>query len=157
MNLIHISPKDLPKNLADHHIGIVVSDFNELITSKLEAACVETLLTHMNEDQLQIIHVPGAVEIPLLLQKLAQRKKFSALIALGAVIRGETSHYDYVCSQVSDACQKVMLDHNLPVIFGVLTTENEEQAFDRAGGSHGNKGADAALCALQMIETLARL
>ncbi|NBX92438.1 MAG: 6,7-dimethyl-8-ribityllumazine synthase, partial [Proteobacteria bacterium] len=94
---------------------------------------------------------PGAVEIPLALQKLAELKQFDALIALGAVIRGETSHYDYVCNLVSSGCQKISLDSGLPVIFGVLTTETEEQAWDRCGGKHGHKGHEAADAACEMV------
>jgi 6,7-dimethyl-8-ribityllumazine synthase len=95
--------------------------------------------------------VPGAVEIPFAVQRLAQLNRYDAIIALGAVIRGETTHYDYVCEQVSQGCQRVMLDFDCPVIFGVLTTENEAQALDRVGGNHGHKGKDALDCALQMI------
>ena len=158
MNLIHIQPEDLHK---DHftgcNIGIVVSDFNTAITSQLETGCIASLQTYVLQEQIHIIHVPGAVEIPLVLQKMAETKSFTALIALGAVIRGETSHYDYVCAQVSFGCQKIMLDYSLPVIFGVLTTEDEAQAYARAGGTHGNKGSEAGLIALQMIMTLQNL
>ena len=104
-----------------------------------------------------MIQVPGAIEIPLVAKLLAESNRYKAIIALGAVIRGETSHYDYVCDQVSQGCQKVMLDFNIPVIFGVLTTENEEQALARVGGVHGHKGIDAADAALEMIQVVEEL
>ncbi len=138
---------------ADFQIGIVVSDFNSEFTHKLEEGCVDHLIsTGLMREQLCIMHVPGAVEIPYILQKLAQYHHYHALIALGAVIRGETSHYDYVCQQVSYGCQRVMLDHYIPVIFGVLTTENEEQAHARTGGGHSHIGIEAAKSALRMID-----
>lgn len=101
-------------------------------------------------DDITLVEVPGAVEIPFVAQLLAKKQKVEVIVALGAVIRGETSHYDYVCDQVSQGCQRVMLDYNIPVVFGVLTTENDEQALDRAGGAHGHKGRDAIDCAVSM-------
>ena len=101
--------------------------------------------------------MPGAVEIPFIAKRLAKKNKHAAIIALGAVIRGETTHYDYVCQQVSDGCQHVALEYETPVIFGVLTTENDEQAWDRLGGSHGHKGVDAANCALAMQSILQQI
>ena len=140
------------------HIGIVVSEFNAEFTSKLEEGCASHLTAQgIPSEQITIIHVPGVVEIPFVLQRLAKQKKFHALIALGAVIRGETSHYDYVCEQVSQGCQRVMLDHDLPVIFGILTTENDEQAFARTGGGHSHNGVEAAKSALKMIEVVSSL
>ncbi len=139
-------------------IAIVVSEFNHEITTELMNGCQQTLLKQgVPANQIHIIKVPGAIEIPLILQKLAQTKKYNALIALGAVIRGETTHYDYVCDQVSQGCQRVMLDHDIPVIFGILTTENDEQAFARIGGHHGHKGVDAAEAALRMIQIIQTL
>lgn len=139
-------------------IGIVVSKFNTPITHALEIACLKSLEeAGVLSKNIHLTHVPGAIEIPLILDLLAQKKEFHALIALGAVIRGETTHYDYVCKQVSEGCQHVMLTHSLPVIFGVLTTENEAQALDRAGGAHGNKGSDAAATALEMIQIISNL
>ena len=140
------------------HIGIVVSEFNTEFTSKLEQGCLEHLIAQgVPAKQIQVIHVPGAIEIPFILQRLAKQKKHHALIALGAVIRGETSHYYYVCEQVSQGCQRVMLDYDLPIIFGILTTENDEQAFARTGGGHSHNGVEAAKSALTMIEVASNL
>ena len=136
-------------------IALIISDFNTHITEKLLDGAVNRLkLKGKKDEDLKIIHVPGAVEIPLVAKALASTNQYAAIIALGAVIRGETSHYDYVCQQVSNGCQQVMLEHLLPVIFGVLTTENDEQAYDRIGGKHGHKGEDAADAALQMIDVM---
>lgn len=136
-------------------IGIVVSDFNIHITEKLLEGALNRLKVKGKTDKdITIIHVPGAVEIPLVAKALALTEEYAAILTLGAVIRGETSHYDYVCEQVSQGCQKVMLDHMVPVIFGVLTTENDEQAYERVGGKHGHKGEDAADAALHMIEVI---
>lgn len=134
-------------------IGIVVSEFNASITDALLAGAKETLLaSNISEADIQVVYVPGAVEIPFAAQLMAKSGKFSAIICLGAVIRGDTSHYDYVCQQVSYGCQRVMLDHDVPVIFGVLTTENEAQALERVGGTEGHKGKDAAQTALHMVK-----
>lgn len=136
-------------------IAIIVSAFNHAITKRLCEGTLLRLKEHgLTDEQRDVYQVPGAVEIPLVAQQLAKLKKYDAIIALGAVIRGETSHYDYVCEQVSQGCQRVSLDYELPVIFGVLTTENEAQAWDRLGGQHGHKGYDAADCALQMVQLL---
>ena len=138
--------------------AIVVSRFNETVTDKLAEGALNRLLARgVRRDNITLIQVPGAVEIPLVAKLLAESDDYSAIIALGAVIRGETSHYDYVCEQVSQGCQRVMLDFNIPVIFGVLTTENEEQALDRVGGNHGHKGVDAADVALEMAATVSQL
>ncbi len=127
-----------------HHprIAIVVSQFNEEITTRLLQGALQRLEELGNQAQ-KVLQVPGAIEIPLIAQKLARQNHYDVLIALGAVIRGETDHYDYVCQQVSYGCQKVALENNIPVIFGVLTTENEQQALERVGGKHGHKGRDA--------------
>ncbi|HHT9951888.1 TPA: 6,7-dimethyl-8-ribityllumazine synthase [Legionella pneumophila] len=132
-------------------IALVVSTFNELITSALKKGALDRLaeLGFKSED-ITLVEVPGAVEIPFVAQLLAKKQKVEVIVALGAVIRGETSHYDYVCDQVSQGCQRVMLDYNIPVIFGVLTTENDEQALARVGGTHGHKGRDAIDCAVSM-------
>jgi 6,7-dimethyl-8-ribityllumazine synthase len=140
------------------NIAIIVSDFNSHITEKL----LEGALAHLWEngkigDDITVVHVPGAVEIPLVAKALALTRQYAAIIALGAVIRGETGHYDFVCEQASQGCQKVMLDQLIPVIFGVLTTENEEQAQDRIGGKRGHKGREAAETALQMIRIMAAI
>lgn len=133
-------------------IAIVVSEFNKFVTDKLLCGAKDRLLEkNIANDAITVLHVPGAVEIPFAAQVLAKTNKYVAIIALGAVIRGETSHYDYVCEQVSQGCQRVMLDFHLPVIFGVLTTDTDEQAESRAGGAAGNKGSDAADTALTMI------
>jgi 6,7-dimethyl-8-ribityllumazine synthase len=140
------------------HFAIIVSEFNNHITEKLFTGALERLREHgINDDQIHTIRVPGAVEIPLVAQLLAKQRKYVAIICLGAVIRGETGHYDFVCKQVSDGCQKVMMEHDLPVIFGVLTTENNAQAEDRVGGAHGHKGRDAADAAIAMVEIVKSL
>ena len=133
-------------------IAIVVSQFNHEITHKLQQGAVDRLIEcGFTGEDITVVEVPGAVEIPLIAQQLAKQNKYAAIIALGAVIRGDTSHYDYVCQAVSTGCQRVALDFNLPVIFGVLTTENEAQALDRVGGAHGHKGVDAVDCARSMV------
>lgn len=143
-------------NLDQIQIAIITSQFNSEITSKLYEGAFLRLKEHGLEDSnIHSFEVPGAVEIPLIAQRLAMAEQFHAIICLGAVIRGETSHYDYVCEQVSQGCQKIMLEFDIPVIFGVLTTEDEEQALARAGGEHGNKGHDAADTALHMIQLMA--
>lgn len=132
-------------------IAIIVSLFNETITSALKNGAIGRLHElGFNSKDILLVEVPGAIEIPLVANLLAKKNEVQAIITLGAVIRGETSHYDYVCEQVSQGCQKVMLEHNIPIIFGVLTTENEEQALERVGGLHGHKGREAADCAVIM-------
>lgn len=139
-------------------IAIIVSRFNEDITQALKQGALECLEERgFKSEDISVIDVPGAVEIPLIAKLLAKQSKVKAIITLGAVIRGETTHYDYVCKQVSDGCQQVMLDYEVPVIFGVLTTENEAQAWDRLGGAHGHKGRDAAECAIEMVNLLHQL
>lgn len=139
-------------------IALVVSRFNEEVTQKLlEGALARLRELEFDEGQITIVEVPGAIEIPLVLQKLSELHQFDALVALGAVIRGETTHYDYVCSQVSEGCQKTSLQYKIPVIFGVLTTENEEQALDRCGGKHGHKGKEAVETACEMVALLRSL
>lgn len=138
-----------------HKLAIIVSEFNSFITDKLLQGALDYLSqAGINEQDIKIVKVPGAVEIPLIAQVLAKSKEYDAIICLGAVIRGETSHYDYVCEQVSQGCQRVMLDHSIPVIFGILTTENEEQAKDRVGGKEGHKGMEAADAAIKMINII---
>lgn len=133
-------------------IAIVASRFNEFIVSKLVSGCEDCLLRHEAEgDDLTLAWVPGAYEIPLAAQKLAETKKYDAIICLGAVIRGATSHYDYVCAEASKGIAQVGLKYNMPVIFGVLTTENIEQAIERAGTKAGNKGVDCAMAAMEMV------
>ena len=133
-------------------VGIVASRFNEFIVSKLVGGAVDGLVRHgVEEGNITTAWVPGAFEIPLIAQKMVQSGKYDAIIALGAVIRGSTSHYDYVCSEVSKGIAHVSLESHVPVMFGVLTTENIEQAIERAGTKAGNKGYDCALAAIEMI------
>ncbi|EGT4601186.1 6,7-dimethyl-8-ribityllumazine synthase [Clostridioides difficile] len=135
----------------DLKIGIINSRFNEFITSKLLSGAEDCLLRHdVSSENIEIVWVPGAFEIPLVAQKMAKSGKYDAIICLGCVIRGATSHYDYVCSEVSKGIAKVSLDSELPVIFGIVTTENIEQAIERAGTKTGNKGYDCAMNALEM-------
>lgn len=139
-------------------IAVITSRFNEEITSVLKAGALSRLAElGFDQNQVSAFDVPGAVEIPLIAKLLAKQKKYAAIICLGAVIRGETSHYDYVCNQVSQGCQQVMLEYDIPLIFGVLTTENDEQAMDRIGGVHGHKGRDAADAAVEMIALIERI
>ncbi len=136
-------------------LAIVVSQFNSKITEALLEGAISYLQRRgFSVEDITVVHVPGAVEIPLVAQRLAKKNRYGAIIALGAVIRGETTHYDYVCKQVSDGCQAVSLKYDIPVIFGVLTTENEAQAYERTGGIHGHKGIAAAETALQMYDIL---
>ena len=136
-------------------VAIVVSLFNRDVTQALEDGALRALTeAGFTSEYITQVEVPGAYEIPLAAKELAKKNQFSAIIALGAVIRGETSHYDYVCEQVSRGCQDVMLTYDVPVIFGVLTTENEAQAWDRLGGAHGHKGHDAVGAALAMVHVL---
>jgi 6,7-dimethyl-8-ribityllumazine synthase len=131
--------------------GLVVSRFNEFISKKLLEGAEDALLRHgVNQEDIEIAWVPGAFEIPLIAQKLAQTKKYSAVICLGAVIRGDTPHFDYIAAEVTKGIAKVGLDAGLPVIYGVITTENLEQAIERAGTKAGNKGFEAAVSAIEM-------
>lgn len=132
-----------------HKVAIVVSRFNEEITEKLQEGALN-YLEECENVHIELFKVPGAVEIPLTCQWVLE-KGFDGVVALGAVIRGETSHYDYVCNSVTDGITQVMLKTNKPIAFGVLTTENEEQALDRVGGKHGHKGRDAAQTVMEMI------
>ena len=133
-------------------IAIVVARFNEFITSKLLGGATDALTRlGTNEKDITIAWVPGAFEIPLTAQKLASSKKFDAVICLGAVIRGSTTHYDYVCNEVAKGIASVSLSTGVPVIFGVVTTENIEQAIERAGTKSGNKGYEAAFTAVEMV------
>jgi 6,7-dimethyl-8-ribityllumazine synthase len=131
--------------------GIIVSRFNDFITSKLVDGALDALIRSGAKDQdIVIVKVPGAFEIPLAAQKMAVAKKYDAIICLGAVIRGATSHYDYVCAEVSKGIASVSLDTGVPVMFGILTTETIEQAIERAGTKAGNKGFEVAMGAIEM-------
>ena len=133
-------------------IGIVVSRFNEFITSKLLSGAEDTLRRHgANEDDITVAWVPGAFEIPLIAKKMAKSGKYDGIICLGAVIRGATSHYDYVCNEVSKGVALVNMETEVPTAFGVLTTEHIEQAVERAGTKAGNKGSDAAMAVIEMV------
>lgn len=139
-------------------IGIVAARFNEFIVSKLISGCEDILLRHgVNADDISLAWVPGAFEIPLIASKMAKSGKYDAVIALGAVIRGSTSHYDYVCSEVSKGIATVALNSDVPVMFGVLTTDTIEQAIERAGTKAGNKGADCAQAAIEMVNLIREL
>lgn len=136
-------------------IGIVAARFNEFITAKLLGGAVDGLLRHeVKEEDIEVAWVPGAFEIPLVASAMANSKKYDAVICLGAVIRGSTSHYDYVCSEVSKGIASVSLSTGIPVMFGVLTTENIEQAIERAGTKAGNKGFDCAVGAIEMVNLM---
>lgn len=133
-------------------IAIVASRFNEFITKELIGGAEDTLLRHnINTDDIDLYRVPGAFEIPSVCNKIAKSGKYDAVITLGAVIRGSTPHFDYVAAEVSKGVAAVSMQYNIPVIFGVLTTDTIEQAVERAGTKAGNKGSDAAMAALEMI------
>ena len=137
----------------DRKFAIVVSRFNDFITSKLVDGALDCLLRHeVKDEDITLVKVPGAFEIPLAAQKLAESKKYDGVICLGAVIRGATTHYDYVCNEVSKGIAKITLDTGLPVGFGIVTTENIEQAIERAGTKSGNKGYDTAMSVLEMAD-----
>ncbi|MBR6709997.1 MAG: 6,7-dimethyl-8-ribityllumazine synthase [Selenomonadaceae bacterium] len=138
--------------------GIVVSRFNEFITNKLLGGALDTLHRHETRDEdVDVAWVPGAFEIPLVAKKMAESGKYDAIICLGAVIRGSTSHYDYVCNEVSKGVAQVGMTTGVPAIFGVVTTENIEQAIERAGTKAGNKGADGAMSAMEMANLLKKI
>ena len=140
------------------NIAIIISRFNEPVTEGLLNGALGRLAERgFSEQQILISRVPGAVEIPLVAQRLARQGTYKAIVCLGAVIEGETRHFDYVCSQVSNGCQKVALDNDLPVIFGILTTQTAEQAYDRVGGKKGHKGIESIDCACEMVTLLSDL
>ena len=136
-------------------IGIVAGRFNGFITSKLVGGAVDVLKRNdVNDEDIDIAWVPGAFEIPLITKKMAESKKYDAILTLGAVIKGATPHFDYVCAEVSKGVAQISLQTGLPVMFGVLTTNNIEEAIERAGTKAGNKGADVAFGALEMIDLI---
>ena len=136
-------------------VGIVAARFNEFIVSKLVGGAIDGLVRHdVNDDDITVAWVPGAFEIPLAAKKMAKSGKYDAIICLGTVIRGQTSHYDYVCNEVSKGIAQVSLESEIPVMFGILTTENIEQAVERAGTKAGNKGYDCALGAIEMVNLM---
>ena len=139
-------------------VGIVAARFNEFITSKLLSGAIDGLLRRIvQQENIQIAWVPGAFEIPLIASKMAKSGRYDAVICLGAVIRGSTSHYDYVCNEVSKGIASVSLESGIPVLFGVLTTENIEQAIERAGSKAGNKGSECAAGAIEMVNLIRSL
>lgn len=136
-------------------IGIVAARFNEFIVSKLIGGAEDALVRHgVETDDIELAWVPGAFEIPIVAQKMAQSGKYDAILCLGAVIKGSTSHYDYVCAEVSKGVAAVGLNTGVPTMFGVLTTDNIEQAIERAGTKAGNKGYDAACAAIEMVDLM---
>ncbi|MGN1168195.1 MAG: 6,7-dimethyl-8-ribityllumazine synthase [Lachnospiraceae bacterium] len=139
-------------------VGIVASRFNEIIVNKLLGGAVDGLVRHgVEEDNITAAWVPGAFEIPVLAHRMAKSGKYDAIICVGAVIRGDTSHYDYVCNEVSKGIAQVSLETGVPVMFGVITTENIEQAISRAGSKSGNKGYDCALSAIEMVNLMGQM
>ncbi len=144
--------EEIQTNGSEYVVGVVTSRYNEEITQKLHDGALQVL----NDFGVNYfdVEVPGAVEIPLAAKWLIEKKKCDAIIALGAVIRGETSHFDFVCNSVERGCSELQLQYSLPVVFGVLTTEDGFQAEERAGGSKGNKGKESAFVALEMLSLL---
>lgn len=139
-------------------VGIVAARFNEFIVSKLISGAMDGLVRHnVAEDDVTLAWVPGAFEIPVVAKKMAESGKYDAVICLGTVIRGATSHYDYVCNEVSKGIASVSLETGVPVMFGIVTTENIEQAIERAGTKAGNKGYDCALGAIEMINLMKQI
>lgn len=142
----------------DLKIGVVAARFNDFIVSKLVDGAVDGLKRHgVNEEDIELYLVPGAFEIPLVAKKMVKSEKYDAVICLGAVIKGSTPHFDYVCAEVSKGIASVSLEYEKPVIFGVLTTDSIEQAIERAGTKAGNKGYDAAVSAIEMANILRQL
>ena len=139
-------------------VGIVASRFNAFIVQKLLDGAVDGLVRHgVDEENISAAWVPGAFEIPVVAQKMAASKKYDAVICVGAVIRGSTSHYDYVCAEVSKGVAQASFNTGVPVLFGILTTDNLEQAIDRAGAKSGNKGYDCALSAIEMVNVMEQI
>lgn len=139
-------------------VGIVASRFNAFIVQKLLDGAVDGLVRHgVEQDNISAAWVPGAFEIPVVAQKMAASKKYDAVICVGAVIRGSTSHYDYVCAEVSKGIAQASFATGVPVLFGILTTDNLEQAIDRAGAKSGNKGYDCALSAIEMVNVMEQI
>ncbi len=142
-------------NSTSDQFAIIVSRFNDLVTRRLLDGATETLRRHgANENQITVVWAPGSFELPQLAQMLAESKKYAAVITLGAVIQGETTHHDYINHAVADGLMRTAQKSGVPVLFGVLTCENLDQALNRAGGKVGNKGTEAALAAIEMVNTL---
>ena len=156
----HLMPTELHGQLsaADASFAIVVSRFNDLITKRLLEGAIDTVVRHGgNADKITIVWVPGSFEIPLAASKLAKSGKYAAVICLGAVIQGSTTHHEYINSQVASGIMRITLETGIPVTFGVITCESLEQALDRAGGKVGNKGHEATLAAIEMINLLKKI
>jgi 6,7-dimethyl-8-ribityllumazine synthase len=157
-------PNDQPKEIqgellaGDLRVALVAARFNDFVVEPLIRGALDALKRHgMGEQQIDIVRVPGAFDIPVVARKLALSRRYQALIALGAVIRGDTPHFDYVAGECAAGIARIALESGVPIAFGVLTTDSVEQAMDRAGGKAGNKGADAALVAMEMANLLRRL
>ena len=157
-------PTDQPKILEgellarDLRFGFVAARFNDYVVEALIRGAVDALKRHgAGEKQIEIVRVPGAFDIPIVARKLALSRRYEAIIALGAVIRGQTPHFDFVAGECASGLARIALETGVPIAFGVLTTDTMEQALDRAGGKAGNKGADAALAAIEMANLLRRL
>lgn len=150
--------KGLYNDVAGKKFAIVNGRFNGFIVESLKAGAIDVLLRHgVSDSDITTVEVPGAFELPLVCDKLAATGKYDAVIALGAVIRGSTTHYDYVCNEAAKGISAVNAKHGLPVIFGVITTENIEQAIERAGTKAGNKGAESAITAIEMVNLLGQI
>ncbi len=153
-------PNLLDGNLlaGDIHVAIVVSRFNDLVTDRLLAGAIDTFRRHgVSDNRITVVRVPGAFEIPLPAKRLAESGKFNAVVCLGAVIQGETSHHEYINHPMASAIMQASLSSGVPVTFGVLTCSSMEQALDRAGGKAGNKGIEASLAAIETINLLAQM
>ena len=157
-------PNDQPKEIqgellaGDLRVALVAARFNDFVVEPLIRGALDALKRHgVGEQQIDIVRVPGAFDIPVVARKLALSRRYQALVALGAVIRGDTPHFDYVAGECAAGIARIALESGVPIAFGVLTTDNVEQATDRAGGKAGNKGADAALVAMEMANLLRRL
>jgi len=143
---------------SDASFALVVSRFNSFVVDSLQAGAIDALVRHgVSADKITVVKVPGAFELPLVAKRLAESGKYDAVIALGAVIRGATPHFDYVAGECAKGLGQVGLQSNLPVVFGVLTVDSIEQAVERAGTKAGNKGADAAITALELVSLLRKL
>ena len=151
-NLSTYSGINLSASMSDKKIAVIVSEWNDEITEDLYDGAYRTLVENgVKKENIIKKHVPGSFELTIAAQKMAALKEIDAVICLGCVIRGETSHFDFICEAVAQGVTNVSLKYDKPVIFGVLTTENKQQAFDRAGGKHGNKGDEAGITAIKMI------
>ena len=143
---------------SNNRFAVIISQFNEFVTEKLLDGCLQTLMNNgIEKKQIDVVKVPGTFEIPIMAGSLIDLEKYDAIICLGCVIRGETSHYDHICTAVSNELCKLGTESGVPVIFGILTCENVGQAMDRTGGSRGNKGSESALAAMEMVSVLRKV